>query len=402
MNLINEISKKEDDTLTLIKEICILNEIEVYVVGGAVRDLILGVKTKDIDICICDDPMKIILELTDVKQYKYYKKFQTSTVEFNNGIIIDIIRCRKEKYSNIGSLPVIEPSNLYNDLYRRDFTINAIAYDLIQNQIIDPFNGLFDLKNKTIKKIHKNSYLEDPTRIFRCIKYSVRYNLRIEDKKEILEAINNSIFEHISNDRFMKEIMLMCYEEKWLNNIKQCVKYKILDINIDLNLINDSFFMFDFSNIDDRMLFLFGILYQERDKKIFMNNSILSKKLIKAFKKYYNSVENINNTLLNTVSNYTIYNCFKGMSFNELKLLSIKTEYKYKILSYINNMLKINFSINGYDVVNFKNANGKEIGNIINYFKRINTDTLLNIDKIYFLNNLREISNNVKYKDREF
>ena len=91
-----------------------------------------------------------------------------------------------------GSLPNIKPSNIHEDLYRRDFTINAIALQLFPKpyKLIDPVNGIEELKNKRIKIIHEKSFQDDPTRIFRAIRYSSRFDFPIEQKT--IDLIHNT------------------------------------------------------------------------------------------------------------------------------------------------------------------------------------------------------------------
>ncbi|MTK12296.1 MAG: CCA tRNA nucleotidyltransferase, partial [Clostridiaceae bacterium] len=230
MDILNSYNKKQIDVINIIKDLCKSCDIQAYIVGGAVRDSILGKSTKDIDICINKDPKIVIDNLSFVKKYEYHSQFQTSTIEFNNGIVIDLIRCRKETYEKNGSLPIIEPSCIEDDLFRRDFTINSLAYDIINNEIIDLFNGLLDLRNRQLKKIHSNSYAEDPTRIFRAIKYSVRYGLELQDKNEIIRSINKGDINTISSDRIIKELFLMCGEDNWIENLALCNELGVLKL----------------------------------------------------------------------------------------------------------------------------------------------------------------------------
>lgn len=184
MNILKSFTKGEIAIIEAIRDLCIKKGVKAYIVGGAVRDAILKNKIKDIDICVNYNPNSIVTQLKGIKYYKYYKNFQTAAVTFQNGVCIDLIRCRKEYYKRHGDLPKVEPSDIYDDLYRRDFTINSLAYDIVGNSILDIYGGIGDIKNKVLKKIHFNSYREDPTRIFRAVKYCVRYGFYLEDKWE--------------------------------------------------------------------------------------------------------------------------------------------------------------------------------------------------------------------------
>ncbi|WMJ81877.1 CCA tRNA nucleotidyltransferase [Clostridium sp. MB40-C1] len=397
MDLINKLSKEQQYIVNLIVGICQRKKVEAYIVGGAVRDILLSSEINDIDICITEDPINIINELSSIKEYRYHKEFQTSNIKFNNNVEIDLIRCRKESYSYNGALPNIIPSNLQEDLFRRDFTVNAIAYNILSEKVIDPYKGIDDIKLKKIKKIHKGSYTEDPTRIFRAIRYSVRYNFEIYDKEEVKLAINNRMIFNISNDRIIREIFLMCSEENWIENITLCNYCNIF--SIDCSLLGKKNNFFDYNNIDDRILNLFSALRDEKFVDIFINNSILKKQLIKAFKNYVNSRPTIYNKLSTTLDNYEIYKLIKNFTLNEIKLLSLEKKFKYKAINYLNNFMGIKLLITGKDVSDLGVNNGKLIGSVMQILIKLRMNTLIPIEKEYLMRNLGEILNDIEYKN---
>lgn len=397
MDLINKLNKEQRYIVNLIKNICDREKIDAYIVGGAVRDIILNSEINDIDICITEDPINIINKLSYIKEYRYHKEFQTSNIKFNNGIEIDLIRCRKESYSYNGVLPNIIPSKLKDDLFRRDFTVNAVAYNISSGKIVDPYKGIEDIRLKKIKKIHKYSYAEDPTRIFRAIRYSVRYDFQIYDKEEIRLAIDNKMIFNISNDRIIREIFLMCSEKKWIENMILCDYYNIF--SIDSSLLGKKNKFFDYNKIDDRILNLFSVLRDEKFIDIFINNSILKKQLIKSFKNFANSRFTICDNLFTTSDNYKIYKLMKNFSLNELKLLSLEKKLKYKIINYLNNLMEVNLSITGKDVGNLGVNNGKLIGSVIKILMQLRMNTLISIEKEYLIRNLGEILNDIEYKN---
>ncbi|KGM95619.1 poly(A) polymerase, partial [Clostridium novyi A str. 4552] len=278
MNILDNFDYKELEVINLIKETCIKSKVNAYIVGGAIRDSVIKVKPKDIDICIELNPMNIIRKLNFVKEYKYYEKFQTSTIVFQNGIEIDLIRCRKEEYEFNGALPKVTPSNIKDDLFRRDFTCNAIAYDLANDILIDPFNGLEDITNGIVRKVHADSYMEDPTRIFRAIKYANRYDFKIHGKNEIKKALLKKSMGNISNDRIMREIVSLCKEEKWINNIFSCNEFNIL--NIEKSMFLEDNFLCNYKDYNDRILKVF--LSSKGNRDIFIKNSVLCKDIKKA------------------------------------------------------------------------------------------------------------------------
>lgn len=397
MDIIENFSEEEKYVINLVKDECIKQGVKVYIVGGAVRDGLLGKKVNDIDICITTNPMNIINNMRYIKEYKYHENFQTSTIKFNNDVTIDLIRCRKEWYDFDGALPKVIPSNIYEDLYRRDFTINAVAYDLTEKKIIDFFNGVEDIKLKRIRKVHENSYCEDPTRIFRGVRYAVRYEFNLYDKNEIQDIVFKGMLYRISEDRIMREIYLMCSEDKWKKNILCCKELKIM--NLEESLLGKKNQLCDYHYTNNRILNLFLALKDEQSIKIFIHNSVLEKQLRKSLKGYIDSKPIIENLLVNTVSNFEIYRVFKNLSLDEIKMFSFNKLFKYKIINYLNNMKETVFAVNGHDLFSLGIQQGEEVGKIINYVKQKKIDTLLPIEKYYLKRNLGEILNGIEHKN---
>ena len=162
----------------------------LYLVGGAVRDILIEEKPDELDLVIDGDLDKFIKRLEEELEVKISKtsKFMTMTTIIGN-IKFDIARARNESYVPKGSLPSVSASDIKNDIQRRDFTINSICINLSPKEfgeIYDQQNGIKDIKNKTIRIIHNESFLDDPTRIFRAIRFSKRLNFKIEKKTEEL------------------------------------------------------------------------------------------------------------------------------------------------------------------------------------------------------------------------
>ena len=394
MNIFKSFTKDEIYVINAVRDLCVRRNIKAYIVGGAVRDAILKNKIKDIDICLNCDPSSIIVELKGVKYYKYYKNFQTAAVTFQNGIHIDLIRCRKEHYRKYGELPEVESSDIYDDLYRRDFTINSLAYDIVENNILDIYGGIDDIKNKVLRKIHFNSYREDPTRIFRAVKYSVRYGFYLEDKLEIEKCITENIFNTISNDRIVKEIYSLCSEINWIKNINLC---SILGIfNIDGQAIKVKYSDYEkelisiYKNVDIRILRLTYSLKDEVYVNILIENSILNRKLKNTVKYFSQNLHKVINFMKNTLDNYELYQLLKGMNDYELVFLSWYYELKYKIYNYIDNISTYKLSLNGTDIIALGIREGKSIKRILNNIMKLELNTVLKWRKEYLLKNIGE------------
>jgi tRNA nucleotidyltransferase (CCA-adding enzyme) len=387
MNILRAFTIEQIQIINLIKAICKCNGIKAYIVGGAVRDAFLGNKVKDVDICIDKNPNFIIGKLNGIKCFQYYDKFQTATLLFENEVNIDLIRCRKEYYVRDGELPIIEPSNIYDDLRRRDFTVNALAYDILTGSLIDIYGGLEDIKNKNLQKIHLNSYREDPTRIFRAVKYAVRYEFDLKDKDEIIDCVNEGVFNLISNDRIVKEIYLLCEEKMWIKNILMCGNLKIFNVNREkLGIGNENY-----NNIDKRILRLFYALEDKKCAHILGENSVLDSKLKISIKYFEENYQKITGVILNAMDNYELYKILKSINDYGLILLKWNDKLKYKIYNYVHNMYYYKSSLNGKFISSLGIQNGKAIGEVLNYMAKIELNSMIKYGKKYLVKNLGEI-----------
>ena len=184
----------------------------VYAVGGFVRDLLMGRASLDVDIVVEGDGPEFAKEFAKEKGVglKSHPEFKTATL-FIDGISIDMATARTEYYENPGALPRVESSNLRKDLYRRDFTINAMAIALNPNDfgtLIDFFGGRKDLRDGVIRVLHSMSFVEDPTRILRALRYAARFKYRLQDKTEMLlkDALRHHYLKAVSEARIRAEL----------------------------------------------------------------------------------------------------------------------------------------------------------------------------------------------------
>ncbi|MCX7990483.1 MAG: CBS domain-containing protein [Proteobacteria bacterium] len=191
-----------------------------FLVGGIVRDLILRKKNLDIDIVVEGDGIRLantVSKLLSVKVTEH-KKFGTAHLIYSDGTKIDIATARIEYYPHPASLPTVEKGSLKLDLYRRDFTINTLAVKLNPNgfgELIDYFGGLRDLKEGMIRVLHNLSFVEDPTRVFRAVRFEVRFDFKISKHSLYLikNAIKMNVFDMLSGNRLFSELLLILEEE---------------------------------------------------------------------------------------------------------------------------------------------------------------------------------------------
>ena len=191
-------------------ELAAKSEQNLYLVGGTVRDLLLNQANLDIDLVLEGDAPSLARQLARLSNSKVvtHPHFGTATIT-ENTISIDIVTARSETYARPGALPRVKPGTIRDDLYRRDFSVNAMAVKLHTAQfgeLVDPFNGKNDLDNKLIKILHKDSFKDDPTRIWRAIRYEQRLNFKLDSETEHILRRDLAFMDSVSGDRLRHEL----------------------------------------------------------------------------------------------------------------------------------------------------------------------------------------------------
>jgi len=219
----------------------------VYLVGGSVRDLLMGEKNLDIDIVVEGDGIEFARRLAGriggVKLITH-KRFNTAKIRFTEGsglrmpvadFTVDIATARTEYYEAPAMLPKVETSSIKKDLYRRDFTINAVAVKLNTRefgQLIDYFGAQRDLREKTIRVLHNLSFVEDPTRAFRAVRFAERFGFKINKHTEnlIKSALRLNLFERVSGTRIYDELVLTFRETDPVRALKSLARHGLLQV----------------------------------------------------------------------------------------------------------------------------------------------------------------------------
>lgn len=198
----------------IISELSKSENIEVYVIGGHVRDYYLNRHSSDIDIvCIGSGitfARKLAASLNNNVKVNIFKNFGTAKINYQ-GLEIEFVGARKESYSRDSRKPVVENGSLQDDLNRRDFTINAMAISLNPDnfgEMLDPFNGLADLKNRIIQTPHDpvSTFIDDPLRILRAIRFACQLDFTISELTFNAIKENKTRISIISKERIIEEI----------------------------------------------------------------------------------------------------------------------------------------------------------------------------------------------------
>lgn len=202
-------------------------EQKLYLIGGAVRDLLLHRPILDLDLVVEGDAPYLARQLAKSDRMGEEKgkgegrvtvHRQFGTAKFRRGgLNIDVITARSEIYSQPGALPTVQPGTIQDDLLRRDFSINAMAIDLSPasfGQLLDPHGGWNDLEQKrNVRILYERSFIDDATRILRAIRYEKRLSLTLEKNTERLLREHISMLDTISGDRIRHELELILEED---------------------------------------------------------------------------------------------------------------------------------------------------------------------------------------------
>lgn len=254
-----------------------------YLVGGSVRDLIMGQENLDIDIVIEGDGISFAKEYGRRlgAKVRTHERFGTAQV-FTKELKIDVATARTEYYESPAALPTVETSSIKKDLYRRDFTINTLAIKLTPKDfglLIDFFGGQRDIKEKTIRVLHNLSFIEDPTRAFRAIRFSERFGFKLSKHTEALirSALRMNLFEKLSGTRIYEELLLTFHETEPVRTLKRLSEYGLLkvihpDIHFDKRMesvlqgIHDTLSWFNLTTTSEELSLLWGTPAPPRER----------------------------------------------------------------------------------------------------------------------------------------
>ncbi len=225
-------------------EIAEAKGMQVYLVGGVVRDCLLRRKNLDIDIVVEGNGITFAEELTERygAKKRSHERFGTAQVIFPDGFRIDVATARLEYYERPASLPNVEWSSLKLDLYRRDFTMNSLAIRLNPGrfgQLVDFFGGVRDIKDRVVRVIQNLSFIEDPTRIFRALRFAERFGFDLGQQTRSLmqNAIAMGLPGRLDGRRLVGELRLILQEERPMPILERMEEMDLLRvIHPDLTL----------------------------------------------------------------------------------------------------------------------------------------------------------------------
>ena len=325
-------------------------KIDIYLVGGAVRDAFLGKKITDLDFVLLD-AVKFGEKLKekfngDIEIFK-----ETQTVHFRyRGINFDFATARREYYVENSLVPIIERATLREDLERRDFTINAMAIDIGDEnfgELYDFFGGYEDLLKKTIRVLKPLSFVEDPSRIFRAIKYMVELDFKLDRDSEFLlkQAVELGVIRNSRSGRIQEELRELIQKDEIEKIIALFISYNITEEIFRVKNLPKSTisaikkFYRDTTNPEERVLgFIFLVNLNKKNLVIEDISRILGvkKRVLEKMREATKQLKALKKTIKNTEKEEIV------LMLNKIDTVFIKA-YFYKVNGVVKDFLKAYF-----------------------------------------------------------
>ena len=217
--------------------------VALYLVGGTLRDVLLGQRTLDLDLAVVGAGPEFASALAEELDGEVVSRSQFGTSKLKMGdAVIDLATARSETYLHPGALPTVAASSIQEDMARRDFSINAMAASLAPDtwgDVFDPFDGQEDLRRRIIRVLHPRSFMDDATRILRAIRYAERLRFQLEPDTERLLGRDLSYLDAIKGDRIRHELERIFREERAASMLKRVQNLGVLSaLYPSLNLEN--------------------------------------------------------------------------------------------------------------------------------------------------------------------
>jgi tRNA nucleotidyltransferase (CCA-adding enzyme) len=335
----------------------------VYLVGGPVRDILLGRSFQDIDIVCIGNAVKLAKAFSRKVGGKliYRRLFPNATVEWDASSKIDFVSARSEEYpKGRVSLPKVRrTTDLMVDLRRRDFTVNAIAADLNPGKfgnLIDPFNGLLDCQKRLLRVLHPDSFKEDPTRIFRAIRFSMELSFELEENTRKFFQKDLKFLKYLTPDRLWKEIRLSLRDgSDILNYLKKYGVLRVLGYSYPgqgfLERVDVGSIQFGVNPVDTLIMAL-------TEKKPIRRYSF-----DRNFIQQINFVRGIDGKALRDIK--IVHRLFQLKDYSLLYLFAKYPKNSIIIENFFDNRGKLKPELNGDDIKKLGVKESPEIGNLI-------------------------------------
>jgi tRNA nucleotidyltransferase (CCA-adding enzyme) len=217
--------------VSLVQDIARAAGMNIYLTGGAIRDIISGFTIRDLDFTVQGNPLKLQKELekAGVRISAVEEDTRTILLLLPGNVRAEVSMARTEIYEKTGKPPIVSAATIHEDLRRRDFTVNAMALSLNEGSrglLLDPFNGVADIEAKLIRILHNYSFLEDPSRLIRATRFAARFHWPLEERTQARydAAKEGKYIDHILRGSIGHEIAQLAHEDDPLNVVKMLEK----------------------------------------------------------------------------------------------------------------------------------------------------------------------------------
>src|SRR5215469_5627852 len=221
----------------LVQDVARAAGMNLYLTGGAIRDIISGFSIRDLDFTVQGNPLKLQkdFEKAGARITAVEEDIRTIFLALPGNARAEVSMARTEKFEKTGKPPIVMPATIHEDLRRRDFTVNAMALSLNEGSrglLLDPFNGVADLEAKLIRILHNYSFLEDPSRLIRATRFAARFHWPLEERTQARyeAAKEGKYIDHILRSSIGHEIAALAHEDDPLNVVKMLEKEGWLEV----------------------------------------------------------------------------------------------------------------------------------------------------------------------------
>ncbi|HEX6823454.1 MAG TPA: CCA tRNA nucleotidyltransferase [Candidatus Sulfotelmatobacter sp.] len=215
----------------LVQDVARAAGMNLYLTGGAIRDIISGFTIRDLDFTVQGNPLKLQkdFEKAGAKIAAVEEDVRTLFLSLPGNARAEVSMARTERFEKTGKPPLVMPATIHDDLRRRDFSVNAMALSLNDGSrglLLDPFNGVADIEAKLIRILHNYSFLEDPSRLIRATRFSARFHWPLEERTQARydSAKEGKYIDHILRSSIGHEIAALAHEDDPLNVVKMLEK----------------------------------------------------------------------------------------------------------------------------------------------------------------------------------
>ncbi len=382
VNIASQLEKSlPDELLALVRAAADLAKAygqRLYLVGGSIRDLLLGRRNLDIDLVVEGDALELAHLLTKIYGGDLIIHPRFGTAKFRKaGFAIDLATARLETYKRPGALPKVVPGSIRDDLFRRDFTINAMAVRLDPEnlgELLDPYGGSDDLEKGLIRILYPNSFIDDATRILRAIRYEQRLGFHLEPSTEKLLRRDVTMMDTLSGDRLRHEIELILMEVRPEKAFLRSEELGVLRM-LNPSLRGDGWLAERFEQArqltkPDATLYLSLLIYQlsEEENEGLIQRLKVSGKMAKTMRDTIRLKEEIPTLADTSLSPSSIYRLLEGYSPQAILATSLASPSPIassNLIIYVNKLRYMRPILNGEALKKMGVVEGPRIGEML-------------------------------------